>query len=320
MIRVGIIGAAGYTAGELIRLLLNHPQVSIDLLLSSSNGGNPITKVHTDLLGDTNLVFDAQIHYNVDVLFLCSGHGKSVEFMQQHNVPDNIRVIDLSADYRKIDGTHSFVYGLPEQDKALIEKARYIANPGCFATSIELAYLPLAANKLITSEMNVTAITGSTGAGQKPTDTSHFSWKNNNVSVYKAFEHQHLAEIKQCLFKTGNPEQEMFFLPVRGNFSRGILSMCQTNSDKSIQELKQLYSGFYKDSPFVILSDENPDVKQVVNTNKCVLYLEKHKNKVLIISAIDNLLKGASGQALQNMNIMFGLEETMGLKLKPVAF
>ncbi len=320
MIRVGIIGAAGYTAGELLRILLHHPQVRIDLLLSQSNGGNPITKVHRDLLGETDLVFDAEIHFNVDVLFLCGGHGKSHVFFAENKVPDHIRIIDLSADYRIENESHAFVYGLPEQQADRIKSALRVANPGCFATAIELAYLPLAANRLIQNEMNVTAITGSTGAGQKPTETSHFSWKNNNVSVYKAFEHQHLAEIKQALYKGGNSQEEIYFLPVRGNFSRGILALCQTEVNLSVEDVKALYASFYKDAPFVVLSDENPDVKQVVNTNKCVLYIQKHQNKVLIISAIDNLLKGASGQAVQNMNLMFGLDETLGLKLKPVAF
>lgn len=321
MIKVGIIGGAGYTAGELLRLLIHHPEVTINLVHSTSHAKEPITKVHRDLLGDTDLVFDGELQFDVDVLFICSGHGKSKAFVESNPIPENVKIIDLSNDYRIEDGSHKFIYGLPEQNAEDIATAKYIANPGCFATSIELAFLPLAANKLLNKELHVTAITGSTGAGQQPTGTSHFSWKNNNVSVYKAFEHQHLAEIGQTLFaKNKIEEEEIVFLPVRGNFSRGILAMCYTDVDKNIEELTALYEAFYKDAPFVVLSDVNPDVKQVVNTNKCVLYLQKHNNKLMIISAIDNLVKGASGQAVQNMNIMFGLDQTTGLKLKPVAF
>lgn len=320
MIKVGIIGGAGYTAGELIRILIGHPDVKICSIQSTSHANENITKVHRDLLGDTDLKFSDRLDDDIDVVFLCGGHGKSKESIDKNKIPDSVKIIDLSNDFRIADNSHSFIYGLPEDNIEVINKSNYVANPGCFATSIELAFLPLAKNDLIESELHVNAITGSTGAGQNPTKTSHFSWKNNNVSVYKAFEHQHLAEIEQLLFKDDGNKQDITFIPVRGNFSRGIMAMCYTETQLSIGELNKLYKEFYEDSPFTIISDENPDIKQVVNTNKCILYLQKHKNKVLIISVIDNLLKGASGQAIQNMNIMFGIEQTVGLKLKPVAF
>lgn len=320
MIKVGIVGGAGYTAGELLRLLIHHPQVEITNIQSRSHSDQPITVVHRDLLGETNLVFSSDLDLTIDVLFMCAGHGKSVEFFKNNTLPESIKVIDLSADYRAEDGTHDFVYGLPELNLDRIKKANKIANPGCFATSIELAFLPLSISEKLTSEMHVTAITGSTGAGQNPTSTSHFSWKNSNVSVYKAFDHQHLAEIKQTLYIDGGVNPEINFIPVRGNFSRGIMATCVTESELSIDELNDLYEAYYKEHPFVVMSTVNIDVKQVVNTNKCVLHLVKNGNKVLIISVIDNLLKGASGQAVQNMNIMFGLDQAEGLKLKPVAF
>ena len=320
MIKVGIVGGAGYTAGELLRILLNHPEVMISSIQSTSHANENITKVHRDLLGDTNLKFSDKLDVNIDVVFLCGGHGKSKESIDKNKIPTSVKIIDLSNDFRIVDKSHDFIYGLPEDNKEDISKSKHIANPGCFATSIELAFLPLAKSGLLNSELHVNAITGSTGAGQNPTKTSHFSWKNNNVSVYKAFNHQHLAEIEQLLFNGDENKQDITFIPVRGNFSRGIMAMCYTETQLSIDELNRLYKEFFKDSPFTIISDENPDIKQVVNTNKCILYLQKHKNKVLIISVIDNLLKGASGQAVQNMNIMFGLEQTVGLKLKSVAF
>lgn len=319
MIKVGIIGGAGYTAGELIRILLSHPKAELTSIQSTSNANQPITKVHRDLLGETDLKFSATLDPTVDVLFLCGGHGKSKEALEKNKVSPSTKIIDLSADFRIADASHDFIYGLPEKNRELIRKANHIANPGCFATSIELAFLPLAQQNLLKSELHVTAITGSTGAGQSPTETSHFSWKNNNVSVYKPFNHQHLAEIKQTLFD-GIDEKTISFIPVRGNFSRGIMATCVTDSELSINQLYELYEGFYKSHPFVVISHENPDVKQVVNTNKCVLHLVKNEGKVLIISVIDNLLKGASGQAVENMNLMFGLEQTTGLRLKPVAF
>jgi N-acetyl-gamma-glutamyl-phosphate reductase len=320
MIKVGIIGGAGYTAGELIRILLYHPMAALVFVHSSSHSGKAVSLVHRDLLGETELLFTDALNFDVDVLFLCSGHGKSREFLQKHQFPKALKIIDLSNDFRIKATNNEFVYGLPEANKKMITAANYIANPGCFATAIELAFLPLAANKLLTDELHITAITGSTGAGQMPTATSHFSWKNNNVSVYKAFEHQHLDEIKQTLRHNNKSLPSVNFIPVRGNFSRGIMAVCYTNSGLDIEVAKSLYRDFYRDDPFVLLSDENPDVKQVVNTNKCVLYLEKHGSKLMIISVIDNLLKGASGQAIQNMNLLFGLDERTGLQLKPVAF
>ncbi|MFA6403889.1 MAG: N-acetyl-gamma-glutamyl-phosphate reductase [Salinivirgaceae bacterium] len=320
MIKVGIIGGAGYTAGELLRILLYHSQAELVYVQSTSNGGQLISHVHHDLLGETDLTFSADYHFEVDVVFLCSGHGKSQSFVKGNKIPDSVKIIDLSADYRIEEAGNDFVYSLPEFNKDVISKSKHIANPGCFATAIELAFLPLAKNKLITDELHITAITGSPGAGQAPTETSHFSWKNNNVSVYKAFEHQHLAEIEQTLFGSKTPHPAINFIPVRGNFSRGIMAVCYTTSDLDIASLKDIYNRFYGDSPFVFLTDANPDVKQVVNTNKCVLHLEKHGDKVMIISVIDNLLKGASGQAVQNMNLIFGIDEKEGLMLKPVAF
>jgi N-acetyl-gamma-glutamyl-phosphate reductase len=319
MIKVGIIGGAGYTAGELIRILLNHPQVELACIQSSSHANENITKVHRDLLGETDILFSEKLEYNIDVVFLCGGHGKSQDSIKKFHVALSTKIIDLSADFRLTSDTHNFIYGLPEKSKELISQSNYIANPGCFATAIELAFLPLSNENLLQSELNVTAITGSTGAGQNPSTTSHFSWKNNNISVYKPFNHQHLAEIKQTLF-SGADEQNISFIPVRGNFSRGIMATCTTNSKLSIEALYELYEAFYKDHPFVVISYDNPDIKQVVNTNKCVLHLVKYEDKLLIISVIDNLLKGASGQAVQNINLMFGLEETTGLKLKAVAF
>ncbi|MGD9994580.1 MAG: N-acetyl-gamma-glutamyl-phosphate reductase [Salinivirgaceae bacterium] len=320
MIKVGIIGGAGYTAGELIRILLYHPMAALVFVHSSSHSGQAVSLVHRDLLGETELLFTDALNFDVDVLFLCSGHGKSREFLQKHQFPKALKIIDLSNDFRIKATNNEFVYGLPEANKKMIAAANFIANPGCFATAIELAFLPLAANKLLTDELHITALTGSTGAGQMPTATSHFSWKNNNVSVYKAFEHQHLDEIKQTLKYHNKSLPPVNFIPVRGNFSRGIMAICYTHSSLDIDAAKRMYQEFYRDEPFVMLSDENPDVKQVVNTNKCVLYLEKHGSKLMIISVIDNLLKGASGQAIQNMNLLFGLDERTGLQLKPVAF
>lgn len=319
MIKAGIIGGAGYTAGELLRLLIHHPQVEVGFVQSKSHSNQKVSAVHKDLLGETDLVFAENFNAQVDVLFLCSGHGKSWQFFEENQLPAQVKVVDLSTDFRITDESNDFVYGLPEAKHDVIATSSRIANPGCFATAIELAFLPLSEKNLLAGELNVTAITGSTGAGQNPTQTSHFSWKNNNIAVYKAFEHQHLAEIKQTLF--GQDEHpEINFIPVRGNFSRGIMAMCYTYSQLDEKELMQLYTDYYANHPFVVISDQNPDVKQVVNTNKCVLYVQKHNNKAFVISVIDNLLKGASGQAVQNMNIMFGLEQTMGLQLKPVAF
>lgn len=321
MIKAGIIGGAGYTAGELIRILLNHPKAAIAFVQSSSNAGNPITDVHTDLIGETDLTFcaDAQLD-NVDVLFFCMGHGKSVEFMATHKVPDHVKVIDLSTDYRMKSADHDFVYGLPETNRAEIVKAKRIANPGCFATAIQLAFLPVAALGQL-PEVHVTAITGSTGAGQAPSASTHFSWRANNMSVYKAFSHQHLNEIGQTIQQLQPGfDQLVNFVPIRGDFARGIMASVYFESKLDKAQARELYKKYYANHPFVTVSDKNPDLKQVVNTNKAVLYVEKHGNKLHVISFIDNLLKGASGQAVQNMNLMYGLDEMTGLRLKPVAF
>lgn len=322
MIKAGIIGGAGYTAGELIRLLLNHSQVELVFVNSTSNAGNKLTDVHGGLLGETEMIFTDQLPYNeIDVLFFCTAHGDTKKFLDTNNVPENLKIIDLSTDYRKESSEHEFVYGLPELNKERIKKAKRIANPGCFATAIQLALLPLAKAQLLNTEVHVNAITGSTGAGVKPSATSHFSWRENNISVYKAFEHQHLGEIRQSLNQLQpNFVEDINFIPVRGNFTRGIFTSIYLNFAGTEDEVVKLYEDFYKDSPFVIITDKNPDLKQVVNTNKCVLYLEKHGNKLLILSCIDNLVKGASGQAVHNLNLIFGLEETEGLRLKAAGF
>lgn len=322
MIKVGIIGGAGYTAGELIRILLCHPQAEITFVQSSSNAGNLLSDVHTDLLGDTDIRFTAEADFSaIDVAFFCMGHGKSKEFLAKNTLPENVKIIDLSHDFRLKREGNDFVYGLPELNRELIKKSNKIANPGCFATGIQLAVLPLAAAGLLQDELHVNAITGSTGAGQAPSETSHFSWRNNNLSVYKAFEHQHLGEIGQS-FKQLQPDfkHAINFIPVRGNHTRGIFASVYTQFDGSLEEATKLYQDYYASHPFVQVSAKNPDLKQVVNTNKAIVYLEKHGNKLMILSVTDNLLKGASGQAIQNMNLVFGLEETTGLNLKAVAF
>jgi N-acetyl-gamma-glutamyl-phosphate reductase len=322
MIKVGIIGGAGYTAGELIRILLNHPEAEINFVQSSSNAGNLVSDVHDDLLGETDLKFTTEMPLEtVDVVFLCMGHGKSVEFMQMNSLPESLKVIDLSHDFRLKRAGNNFVYGLPELNREKIKTAKYIANPGCFATGIQLALLPLAAAGLLKEEVHVQAITGSTGAGQKPTDSTHFSWRSSNVSAYKIFEHQHEGEILQSL-KQLQPgfDKDFNFVPIRGNHTRGIFVSAYTNYSGTIDEATQMCKLYYNLHPFVFVTDSNPGVKQVVNTNKALIYLEKHGNKLVIISVTDNLIKGASGQAVQNMNLMFGLDEKTGLNLKPVAF
>lgn len=322
MIKVGIIGGAGYTAGELIRILLTHPKAEIAFVQSTSNCGNPIHAVHSDLLGETDLIFADEVDFSTaNVLFLCMGHGKSREFIASNNIPSTVKIIDLSHDFRLKREGNDFVYGLPELNRDAICIANRIANPGCFATGIQLALLPLAKAGLLKNEVHVHAITGSTGAGQAPSTTSHFSWRSGNMSVYKAFEHQHLGEINQSLKQLQNNfDFDLNFIPVRGNHTRGIFVSAYTEYTGTIEEAKVLYCNYYSGHPFVFITDENPDVKQVVNTNKAILHLEKHGNKLMILSVTDNLLKGASGQAVQNMNLMFGLDETEGLKLKPVAF
>ena len=322
MIKAGIIGGAGYTAGELIRILLNHPQVELVFVNSTSNAGNKLTDVHGGLLGETDMSFTDQLPYDkIDVLFFCTAHGDTKKFLDANDIPDHLKIIDLSTDYRHKAVGNKFIYGLPELNKEEIKQSSYVANPGCFATAIQLGLLPLAKANKLTSEIHVNAITGSTGAGVKPFATSHFSWRENNISVYKAFEHQHLTEIKQSLYQLQvNFNGDINFIPVQGNFTRGIFVSTYLNYDGRIEDAEKLYKDYYKDSPFTIISDKNIDLKQVVNTNKCVLHLEKHGNKLLILSCIDNLVKGASGQAVHNMNLIFGLEETIGLNLKASAF
>lgn len=322
MIKVGIIGGAGYTAGELLRILLNHPEAEVAFIHSTSNAGNKISDVHRDLLGDTNLEFSGKMDLSgLDVIFLCMGHGKSVEFMQENTLPEDLKVIDLSNDFRLKAEGNTFVYGLPELNRDAIKTARYIANPGCFATGIQLTLLPLAAAGLIKDEIHVNATTGSTGAGQNPTRTSHFSWRNGNVSAYKIFSHQHLGEMNQSLNQLQpSYKPAMNFIPIRGNHTRGIYATSYTLFEGTLEEAQQIYADYYAGHPFVHLTDENPDLKQAVNTNKCILHLEKHDNKLLIISVTDNLIKGASGQAVHNMNLMFDLPERTGLYLKPTGF
>ncbi len=323
-VKVGIIGGAGYTGGELIRILLNHPDVKLMFVHSASNGGNPFYKVHTDLIGETEMLFtDKFDDSHIDVLFLCSGHGQSKLFLDENKIRDNVKVIDLSQDFRIKDTNHSrpFTYGLVEAGYDDIKAAQNIANPGCFATCIQLGLVPLGKAGKLNAEIHISAITGSTGAGQKPTATSHFSWRNNNISVYKAFEHQHLLEIGQSLVGwQPHFDKDINFIPFRGNFTRGILATIYMDTDMSATQLTGLFKEYYDPYPFVHVSDDNIDLKQVVNTNKGLIHVEKHGKKALILSAIDNLVKGASGQAVQNMNLMCGLDETAGLKLKPVAF
>ncbi len=320
MIKVGIIGGAGYTAGELLRLLVHHPEADVISVVSGSHAGEPISKAHPDLEGDIELTFSDRLDQNVEVVFLCSGHGKSKGIVEEGMIPASAKIIDLSSDFR-LNGDHDFVYGLPELNREAIESAQYLANPGCFATCIQLSVLPLAASDLIKNSIHVSAITGSTGAGQNPTSTTHFSWRSNNASVYKAFIHQHLGEIKQSLGQLQQDfNQEVLFIPMRGAFTRGILAACYTVTDASEQELKALYEDYYSSHPFVQVSDSEPDVKRVVNTNKAIVHVRKEGNQAFVIGVIDNLLKGASGQAVQNMNLMFGFEETTGLQLKSSAF
>lgn len=322
MIRVGIIGGAGYTAGELLRLLLGHPEVEICFVNSSSNAGNRITDVHGGLLGETDLVFTDELPLeSIDLLFFCTAHGDTRKFLDSHSLPEELKVIDLSMDYRLKGNDHDFIYGLPELNRRNTCKSRYVANPGCFATCIELGLLPLAKAHLLKGDISVNAITGSTGAGVKPSATTHFSWRNNNMSIYKPFEHQHLPEIMQSI-KQLQPDfdGEIDFIPYRGDFARGIFATIVVKCDEDIEKLYNLYESYYERDSFTHIVPKPIDLKQVVNTNKCLIHIEKHGNKLLITSIIDNLLKGASGQAVHNMNLLFGLEESVGLRLKPSAF
>ena len=318
-IKVGVIGGAGYTGGELLRILINHPFVEIGFVHSKSNAGKPVYKAHQDLFGETDLEFSGSFNTNADVIFLCMGHGDSKIFLNENPDMLNSRVIDLSQDFR--DESNGFVYGLPELNKEKIKNAKLIANPGCFATAIQLSILPLAQKHLLKNDIHVSAITGSTGAGQKPSETSHFSWRSSNISTYKVFNHQHLKEIKQSIEQLQSGFiQRINFVPYRGNFARGIMASVYSDFSGGLEEAEHLYKEFYKDHPFTHVSDMEVDIKQVVNTNKCFIKLEKHDGIIFINTVIDNLTKGASGQAVQNMNLMFGLGEKTGLDLKPVAF
>lgn len=324
-IRIGIVGGAGYTGGELIRLLLLHPFVEIAGVMSSSHAHQPVYTVHADLIGDTDLKFTDSLPADIDVLFLCVAHGEAIKFLQQNKIGEEIRIIDLSQDFRlqatSVLGNRNFIYGLPELQREEIKSAMNIANPGCFATCLQLALLPLAAANLLNDEVHVQATTGATGAGQSLAPTSHFAWRNNNISAYKAFEHQHLLEINQSLHQLQPSfDQHINFIPQRGNFSRGIFASTYVNSKLSLNQAHTIFEEYYSTHPFVVMSKENIDLKQVVNTNKCVIYLEQHQDKLWIVSMIDNLLKGASGQAVQNMNLMLDWPETTGLKLKASAF
>lgn len=355
MIKVGILGAAGYTGGELIRLLINHPEVEIVFANSESNAGNAVADVHEGLLGDTDLKFTDEMPFDkVDVVFFCFGHGKSEQFLKEHTIPENVKIVDLAQDFRlrgsqsltSLEGKamtsdcHDFVYGLPEINKAEIARCQHLANPGCFATCIQLGLLPAAKAGLIQHDVAVNAITGSTGAGQKPSATTHFSWRNNNFSVYKLFTHQHLHEICQTLnilrpadapevvdtlnegFEVGEGKVTIDFIPYRGDFARGIFCTEVITLDKAVDkdEVVATYKDFYKDAAFTHYSDKAPDLKQVVNTNKAIVHVDVFGRKIVVTSMIDNLLKGAVGQAVQNMNIMFGIDEKAGLNLKANAF
>jgi N-acetyl-gamma-glutamyl-phosphate reductase len=322
MIRIGILGGAGYTAGELIRLLINHPQAEIVFVNSESNAGNLLTDVHEGLYGETDMKFTSDMPFDkVDVVFFCFGHGKSEAFLKEHEIPANVKIIDLAQDFRLEAPGNDYVYGLPEINKDKIAKAQHVANPGCFATCIQLGLLPAANLKLINKDVSVNAITGSTGAGQKPGATTHFSWRNNNMSIYKAFNHQHVPEICQSLKQVqGFLDASIDFIPYRGDFARGIFATEVIRTDADIDTIVAGYKDFYKDAKFTHYVDKAVDMKQVVNTNKALVHCDKYGDKLLVTSCIDNLLKGAVGQAVQNMNIMFGIDETEGLRLKPSAF
>lgn len=324
MITTGIIGGSGYTGGELIRLLVNHPGATIDFVYSSTKAGEPITNAHADLLGCTDLKFTGAINPNVEVVFLCLGHGNSSKFLMENTFSASTKIIDLSNDFRLQKdadfNNNTFIYGLPELNRAAIENATAIANPGCFATAIQLALLPLAKEGLLQNQVHINATTGSTGAGVKPSATTHFSWRNNNASWYKPFNHQHLGEIGESLNSYGTKTGSLNFLPQRGNFTRGILATAYTEFNGDLDEAQLLYKEYYKNAKFTHIANEPIHLKQVVNTNNCHIHLHKHENLLLVTSAIDNLLKGASGQAVQNMNLIFGLEEGLGLELKATAF
>ena len=322
MVKIGILGAAGYTGGELIRVLLNHPEAQIVFANSESNAGNLVADVHEGLYGDTDMRFTDEMPFDdVDVVFFCFGHGKSEQFLREHSIPSKVKIIDLAQDFRLAAPDNDYVYGLPEINRERIATAQHVANPGCFATCIQLGLLPAAKMHLINTDVSVNAITGSTGAGQKPGATTHFSWRNNNMSIYKAFIHQHVPEIRQSLKQTqGYLDASIDFIPYRGDFARGIFATEVVKTDKPVEGIVAGYKEFYKDAKFTHYVDKAIDLKQVVNTNKCLVHVDKYGDKLLITSCIDNLLKGAVGQAVQNMNIMFGVNESLGLSLKPSAF
>ncbi len=321
MVRVGILGAAGYTGGELIRLLINHPQAEIVFANSESNAGNRICDVHEGLMGETDMRFTAEMPFGeVDVVFFCFGHGKSRAFLQEHTIPSHVRIIDLAQDFR-IAGEHDYVYGLPETHRQEISTCMHLANPGCFATCIQLGLLPAVKAGIISGDIHTNGITGSTGAGQKPGATTHFSWRNDNISIYKTFTHQHLHEINQTIHEL-QPQYDgqMFFIPQRGCFTRGIFVTSYARCNTPIEEVKAIYEDYYRDAAFTHVVSTSPDMKQVVNTNKALVYVERYADQLLMVSCIDNLLKGAVGQAVENMNLMFGLPEDTGLRLKASAF
>lgn len=322
MIKAGIVGGAGYTAGELIRLLINHPEAEIAFIHSSSNAGNRVADIHSGLYGECDLIFTDKLPFEeIDVLFFCTAHGDSKKFLDTHKVPESLKIIDLSMDFRLKSEDNKFLYGLPELNRRAICKSQFIANPGCFATCIELGLLPLAKHLMLNEDIMVNAITGSTGAGVHPKPTTHFSWRDNNMSIYKPFSHQHIPEIKQSLQQLQNSfNVEIDFIPYRGDFPRGIFATIVVKTKVDIEEIKRIYDEYYDKDSFVFIVENSIDLKEVVNTNKCLIHLEKHGDKLLIVSCIDNLLKGASGQAVHNMNLMFNLEETVGLRLKPSAF
>ena len=320
-VKIGILGAAGYTGGELIRLLLNHPQAEIVFANSESNAGNKVYEVHEGLVGETELEFTSEMPFDkVDVVFFCFGHGKSEQFLKEHSIPENVKIIDLAQDFR-IKGDHDYIYGLPETHREQTRTAQHLANPGCFATCIQLAMLPALKAGIISGDIHVNGITGSTGAGQRPGATTHFSWRNDNISVYKTFTHQHLLEINQTVQELcPGYDGRVLFIPQRGCFTRGIFVTAYAKCDMPIEEVQQIYADYYKDAAFTHFVTKSPDMKQVVNTNKSLVYVEKYEDQLLMISCIDNLLKGAVGQAVQNMNLMFNLEEKAGLNLKAAAF
>ena len=318
--RIGILGAAGYTGGELIRLLLNHPEAEIVFANSESNAGNQVCEIHEGMAGETELRFTDQLPFNdIDVLFFCFGHGKSEAFLQEHDIPAHIKIIDLAQDFR-LKGNHDYVYGLPETHSEQIRNCRHLANPGCFATAIQLGLLPLAKAQLLTHDVAVNAITGSTGAGQKPAPTTHFSWRNDNISIYKVFTHQHLHEIRQSLDELQGSVPAIDFIPYRGDFARGIFCTELVRLDRTDIDVVKLYKEFYADAALTHYVDRPIDLKQVTGTNKCLIHIDQFDNKLVITSIVDNLLKGAVGQAVQNMNLMFGIDEKSGLRLKAQVF